>query len=49
MLNASFEERNSSTHAFQCGDVGITGHRDLSMLGEARNCRREGSVLRQDL
>jgi hypothetical protein len=49
MLNALFEERDSSTHAFQCGDVGITGHCDLIMLGEAGNCRREGSVLRQDL
>jgi hypothetical protein len=49
MLYALFEERNSSTHAFQCGDVRITGHCDLIMLGEAGNCRREGSVLRQDL
>lgn len=49
MLNALFEERNSSTYAFQYGDVGITGHCDLIMLGEAGNCRREGSVLRQDL
>jgi len=49
MLNALFEERNSSTHAFQCGNVRITGHCDLIMLAEAGNCRREGSVLRQDL
>jgi len=49
MLNALFEERNSSTHAFQCGDVRITGHRDLIMLGEARSCRPEGLALRQDL
>jgi hypothetical protein len=43
MLNALFENRNSSPHAFQCGNVRITGHqfhsnvsrenRDLIMLG----------------
>jgi hypothetical protein len=26
MLNAWFENRNFSTHAFRCGNVRITGH-----------------------
>jgi hypothetical protein len=60
MLNALFESRNSSTHAFQCGNVCITCHqfhskvtpaknRDLIMLGESGDCRPEGLVLCQDL
>lgn len=58
MLNALFENRNSSTHAFQCGNVRITGHpfhsvsrenRDLIMVGYAGDCRPEELVLRQDL
>ena len=60
MLNALFENRNSSTHALRCGDASVTGHpfhskvnshenRDLIMLGEAGDCRPEGLVLCQDL
>ena len=60
MLNALFESRNSSTDAFQSGNVSFTGHpfhskvnshenRDLIMLGEAGDCRPEGLVLCQDL
>jgi hypothetical protein len=58
MLNALFENRNSSTHAFQCSNVSITGHqfhskvsrehRDRIMLGSAGDCRPDGLVLRQD-
>jgi hypothetical protein len=49
MLNALFEDRNSSTHAFQCRNVRITGHHDLIMSGEAGHRRPKGLVLRQDL
>jgi hypothetical protein len=60
MLNVLFENRNSSTDAFQCGNVSITGHlfhskvksnqnRELIMLDEAQDCRPKGWVLCQDL
>ena len=60
MLHALFENRNVSPHAFQRGNVRMTGHqfhsrvtscenRDLIMLGDTWDCRPEGLVLRQDL
>jgi hypothetical protein len=60
MLNALADNRNSSTDAFQCGNVSISRHRrhspitfrenrDLIMLGTAGDCGPEGLFSCQDL